>query len=162
MSRLVTRPFGHPAFVRCTDYPINLLGEYPSYEALKEAISAYLVGLAKVGSSRTPQEMLVSLNIPLTVADSYHLELIDQVVSEINGDQYIKRKPLVGALLYGYEEGHIANTGFYSLMDYPEFCLGMPFNKADETHRAAFFGVHARACWKYWSGKRKYQERKAA
>ncbi|WP_123985248.1 hypothetical protein [Taibaiella soli] len=161
MDQLSSIPFGHPAFVRCTEYPAHLLGEYSNYQSLKEAITNYLIGLAKVGSKCTFRELYTALNIPLYVTYSYHRKLIGLICSEINGEQWLQGRPLIGVLLCGETDGYITGKGFFLFMDYPEFCEGFNFDKENITHQAAFFGIHARKCWLYWLKRRKDDEKKS-
>jgi hypothetical protein len=162
MNVLSKGPFGHSAFVRCTDYPTNLLGTYPDYKALKAAIRNYLAGLAKFGGKCTFRELYTRLNIPLNVTWSLHRRLIGEICSEINGEENMYSRPLLGALLCSETDGYITGKGFYGLMDYPEFCEGFTFDKENKYHRAAFFGIHAQKCWLYWLKQRKDEEKKAA
>ena len=153
---------GHPALKHpVIEYPSYLLGDYSSYQSLKEAISNYLKGLAKRGHKCTFRELYSALNIPLFVTYNYHGKLIGQICWEINQEEYTAGRPLLGAILCGESDGYITGKGFFGLMDYPEFCDGMILDKMNKTHQAAFFGIHARRCWQYWSKQRKEEEKKA-
>jgi hypothetical protein len=163
MNELSSPLQGHPALSRpFIDYPDDLLGGYSSYQSLKEAITNYLKGLAKKGLKCTFRELYSALNIPLNVTYSFHRRLIGQICWEINDEEYKAKRPLLGVILCGETDGYITGKGFFDLMDYPEFCDGMVLNKENRTHQAAFFGIHARRCWLYWSKQRKDEEKKAA
>lgn len=157
------QPFPHPGFIKCNSYPSDLLGEYPSYEAVKVAIKSYLIGLAKTGGKCTFRTLYSSLCLPLYVTYSFHRKLIGEICSEINGEEYAAGRPLIGVLLCSESDGYITGKGFFDLMQYPEFCEGFPhgLDKEIKQHRAAFFGIHAQKCWLYWH-KRKKAEEKAA
>ncbi|WP_128547201.1 hypothetical protein [Larkinella soli] len=163
MNELSSRSHGHPALSRPKEtYPDHLLGDYSSPQSLKEAISNYLKGLAKKGHKCTFRELYSALNIPLYVTYNYHRRLIGQICWEINDDEYRAGRPLLGVILCGESDGYITGKGFFDLMDYPEFCDGLTLDKTNKTHQAAFFGIHARRCWLYWSKQRKDEEKKAS
>jgi len=162
VNELSSNPYlGHPAFLPCIDYPNDLLGNYPSYDALRITIRNYLAGLAKTGGKCTFRELYSRLQIPLNVTWAFHRRLIGEICGEINGEEYLAGRPLLGALLCGETDGYITGKGFYTLMDYPEFCEGFVFDKEKKHHRAAFFGIHAHKCWLYWLKQRKEEEKRA-
>src|SRR2546423_402244 len=107
MNHLSFHPFGHPAFVRCSNYPNQLLGEFQDYKGFKAAIKSYLIGLAKVGSKCSFRDLYTALNLPLHVTYSYHRKLIGEICSEINGEEFVLGRPFIGVLLCAETDGYI-------------------------------------------------------
>lgn len=162
MKHLSNGPFGHPAFMPCKNFPQELLGNFSSYDHLKKAVANYLIGLAVSGGKCTYRELLSTLCIPFNLSLAHHRKLMGEVFGEINGEQYAQKRPLIAVLVCSESDGYITGAGFYNLMSYAEFSDGFTFNKEIDSHRAAFFGLQSRRCWKYWSQKKKYNDRKAA
>lgn len=162
MNVLNASPFGPSSNYSPVPYPNELLGDYRTYQDLKTTISNYLKGLAKVGSKCSFRELYTALNIPLNVTWSYHRKLISQICHEINEQEYLAGRPLIGVLLCAESDGYITGKGFFDLMDYPQFCEGFALDKNNKTHCAMFFGIHARKCWLYWHKQRKEDEKRAA
>lgn len=144
------------------EYPENLLGHYSNYQSIKDAISNYLKGLAKRGLKCSFRELYSALNLPLFVTYSWHRKLIGQICWEINNEEYQAGRPLIGVILCSETDGYITGKGFFDLMDSPDFCEGFVLDKENPTHRAVFFGIHARRCWVYWYKQRKDEEKRSA
>ena len=158
----LSRSQGLPVLFTKFNYPPILLGHYSSYDSIKDAISNYLKGLAKRGLKCSFRELYSILNIPLFVTPSLHRNLITQICWEINDTEYRAGRPLIGVLLCSESAGYITGSGFFDLMDFPEFCDGLSLDRHNSTHQAAFFGVHANRVWIYWKKQKDKEEKKAA
>ena len=147
-------------FVKCENYPDTLLGEYSSYQNMKEAIIGYLIGKARFGEKTTYLRIFADLNIPMKIDSESHHDYMFNILSEIDGEQCAKKLPLLSCLVGSKTNAYLGGSVFMRLMDIPEFNEGHLFDKNDKISQAMFWGVHIAKCWRYYAGKQKKYEEK--